>query len=159
MKTPRHEPMDADTSVRAVCSQINLIARDMDRTLAFYRALGLTIPDGPEWPPGSGARHTEVVMPSGFHLEFDNQAMAAIWHAGMRGQSGADPMSVLSFALPSREAVDALYAELTARGAPGRHAPHDAFWGSRFAIVADPDGRDIGLMSPADPARRFVPEL
>lgn len=159
MTTSRNDVTAPGAATPAVCNQINLIARDMDRTLAFYRALGLSIPDGPEWPPGSGARHTEVVMPSGFHLEFDNEAMAGIWHAGMRVTSRGDTSSVLTFALPSRAAVDALYAGLTALGAPGRHPPHDAFWGSRFAIVADPDGRDVGLMSPQDPAKRFVPEV
>jgi hypothetical protein len=62
-----------------------------------------------------------------------------------------------TFSLPSREAVDALHAELTATGYVSRHGPHDAFWGSRFAIIQDPDGRDVGLMSLPDPTRRFVP--
>jgi hypothetical protein len=36
----------------------------------------------------------------------------------------------------------------------GQKAPEDAFWGSRYAIVEDPDGNAIGLMSPADLARQ-----
>jgi uncharacterized glyoxalase superfamily protein PhnB len=61
-------------------------------------------------------------------------------------------------ALPSRDAVDGRYDELTADGFPGRQAPYDAFWGARYAIVADPDGRDVGLMSPIDPDRRYTPD-
>ncbi len=52
-----------------------------------------------------------------------------------------------------REAADqasvrAFLAELTAVGYRARQPPFDAFWGARFAIVADPDGNDVGLMSP-----------
>jgi hypothetical protein len=33
----------------------------------------------------------------------------------------------------------------------------DAFWGVRYAIVADPDGNDVGLMSPIEESRRTWP--
>ena len=59
--------------------------------------------------------------------------------------------------LASRQEVDARYAELTAAGYAGRQPPTDAFWGARFAIVRDPDGNDVGLISPVDPAKRFTP--
>jgi catechol 2,3-dioxygenase-like lactoylglutathione lyase family enzyme len=141
------------------CDQINLVAADMETTLAFYRRLGLSIPDGAgDWPPGSGARHVDVAMPSGFRLEFDNLEMARIWHAAFRGAARDASSSVLTFSLPTRDAVDSLHADLTAAGYESRHAPHDAFWGARFAILRDPDGRDVGLMSPPDPARRFLPQ-
>ena len=62
-------------------------------------------------------------------------------------------------ALASRDAVDTRYAELTGDGCVGRQPPYDAFWGARYAIVQDPDGRDVGLMSPIDPDRKYQPEL
>jgi hypothetical protein len=33
----------------------------------------------------------------------------------------------------------------------------DVFSGSRYAIVIDPDGNQVGLKSPEDDERRFVP--
>jgi|SRR6185295_2038604 len=145
------------TSSGAVFDQVNLVVRDMEAALAFYRRLGLTIPTPPAWPPGSAARHAEVAMPNGVRLEFDNHEMAALWHAGRREPSeGGRP--VLGFALASRQEVDERYAELTAAGHVGRQPPYDAFWGARYAIVRDPDGNDVGLMSPADPAKRFTPQ-
>jgi uncharacterized glyoxalase superfamily protein PhnB len=63
----------------------------------------------------------------------------------------------MGFAVPSRVAVDELYAELTAHGASGRQKPYDAFWGSRYAIVADPDGNEVGLMSQRDDSMRSDP--
>ncbi len=136
--------------------QVNVVVRDMDATLAFYRKLGLVVPDGHEWPPGSGAQHIEVAFPSGVRLEFDNLAMAKLWHAGWR-EHGHGSKTVLGVSLASREAVDERYAELTAAGYVGCQSPYDAFWGARYAIVEDPDGNDVGLMSPIDPARKFEP--
>jgi catechol 2,3-dioxygenase-like lactoylglutathione lyase family enzyme len=138
--------------------QVNLVTEDLEATLTFYRRLGVTIPDGSsDWPLGSGARHVDVSTPSGMHLEFDNLAMANIWHAGLRSGPNGAPATVLGFSLPSREAVDAQHALLTEAGYASRQLPYDAFWGARYAIVQDPDGRDVGLMSPIDPERRYTP--
>jgi len=86
----------------------------------------------------------------------DTAESARLWHAGWR----SDPASVsvvIGFALPSRGAVDEAYADLTGAGAVGRQPPFDAFWGARYAIVTDPDGNDVGLMSPIDETRRTWP--
>ena len=147
------------SDARPVFDQLNLIVRDMDATLAFYRRLGLEIRAGPgDWPPGSGARHADVTAEGAARLEFDNVPMARIWHAGWRDGKLSRVRTVLNFSLPTREAVDLLYAELIAAGYPGRQPPGDAFWGARYAIVQDPDGNDVGLMSPIDPQRRYTPE-
>lgn len=37
--------------------------------------------------------------------------------------------------------------------------PYDAFFGSRYAIVIDPDGNEVGLKSPIDDAAKYVPEV
>jgi catechol 2,3-dioxygenase-like lactoylglutathione lyase family enzyme len=138
--------------------QLNVVTGDLDAMIAFYRRLGLPVTDsGDDWPPRSGARHVEIPMGNGMSFELDNATSAATWHAGVRDAGGA-PALVLGFALPSREAVDETYADLVAAGAVGRQQPYDAFWGARYAIVTDPDGHDVGLMSPKDPARRGAPE-
>ena len=59
--------------------------------------------------------------------------------------------------MTSREAVDARYAELAGAGHKGLQPPYDTFWGARYAIVEDPDGRHVGIMSPIDPERRTAP--
>jgi len=46
---------------------------------------------------------------------------------------------------------------LVAAGHPARLEPYDAFFGARYAIVSDPDGHNIGLMSPIDADRRLTP--
>jgi uncharacterized glyoxalase superfamily protein PhnB len=131
---------------------LNLLVDDMRASLDFYRRLGVAVPLGED---AVGA-HVQLRMPGGFSLELDTAESARLWHAAWR----ADPASVsvvVGFALPTREAVDDRYAELTSAGYAGRQPPFDAFWGARYAIVADPDGHDVGLMSPIDESRRYWP--
>ena len=136
-----------------VLNQLNLVARDLDRTLAFYRRLGLEIP---ERPSSHGIRHAEVTLANGFVLEFDNLALARAYNAAWR-QPGGGSRALIGFSVPTREEVDARYADLVAAGFAGRQPPYDTFWGARYAVVADPDGNDVGIMSPLDPSRRSWP--
>jgi catechol 2,3-dioxygenase-like lactoylglutathione lyase family enzyme len=130
---------------------LNLVVGDMQASLEFYRRLGVTVP-GPE----SHDPHVQLRMPGGFSLELDTAESVRLWHAGWRADPGRVG-AVLGFSLPTREAVDERYHELTSAGYRGRQAPFDAFWGARYAIVADPDGHDVGLMSPVDESRRTWP--
>lgn len=136
-------------------NQVNLIVSDIEVNAAFYARLGVSF-DLPtsDWPPGSGARHANSRPGDGYLIDLDTAPMARLWGDAELAAGTV----VLGFALPDREAVDATYAELIAAGSRARRAPFDAFWGARYAIVDDPDGRAIGLMSPIDPARRHVPE-
>ncbi|MCH8994769.1 MAG: VOC family protein [Chloroflexi bacterium] len=141
------------TDERPVLSQINLVVKDMDATVAFYRRLGLEIPDtDPEWQ----AHHRTAAMPEGLDLDFDSGEFAQQWNGGWRSR-GEGAVGVIGFSVSSREAVDELYEELMNAGYRGQQSPYDAFWGARYAIVEDPDGNAVGLMSPIDPARRVIP--
>ena len=140
-----------------VLNQINLVARNMDVTLAFYRQLGLHIPEPTVWRTASGAHHAEVQLANGIILEFDSIQLAKSYNAGWREQPAGGGRGVLGFSLASRDAVDERYAALIAAGYHGSQPPYDTFWGARYAVVEDPDGNPVGLMSPLDPSRRRPP--
>ncbi len=142
------------SDAKPVLSQLNLVARDFDATAAFYRRLGVEVPAAPDL--GDGIRHADVALANGFSLEFDSEQLAGIYNAAWRRPEHSG-RALIGFSLPTREAVDERYAELVAAGYKGLQAPYDTFWGARYAIVADPDGNDVGLMSPLDPARRSWP--
>ena len=127
--------------------QVNLVVRDMAATAAFYRRLGVDFPANAEV-------HAEATF-AGLSFELDDEASAKWWHAGWRAAPG--PRVVLSFRIESRDAVDQLYAALTGAGHPGVQPPFDAFFGSRYAIVSDPDGNDVALMSTPEADRRSWP--
>lgn len=140
----------------AVLDAVNLVARDMEVTLAFYRLLGVDIPEGSVWRTDSGAHHVDLAMPGGMSLDVDSVALAQSYNAGWRRPEGGGG-AVLGFRVPTREDVDRRYASLREAGYTGLQEPYDTFWGSRYAIVEDPDGREVGIMSPPDPARRTKP--
>jgi uncharacterized glyoxalase superfamily protein PhnB len=107
---------------------VYLFVRDMDATVAFYERLGLAI-------TRVGDSHARAEWPTeGARLEFGAAELTRSYDANWREPSGA-ATNTLNFALPSREAVDEMYAELTSAGYAGHLAPIDAFWGQRFAIV------------------------
>ena len=136
---------------RVVLDQINIVVKDMARAVDFYSRLGLEIGNTtPEWQ-----EHHRAVQGSGeIDVDLDSAAFAKKWNEGWpNGASGV----VMSFRVRSREDVDSLYTELTAEGYPGQQPPFDAFWGARYAIVLDPSGNTVGLMSPVDEDRRGSP--
>ena len=90
----------------------------------------------------------------GLSIEWDTVESAQVWDSGSRPGPGS---VVIGFAVPAREAVDELYAELTAAGYRGHQRPYDTFWGARYAIIDDPDGNAVGIMSPVEDDRRNWP--
>ena len=136
--------------------QLNIVVSDMEKSLAFYRRLGLSIPEK-IWSNASGASHARAVTNNSIDVDFDDAAFAQIWNRGWTGRNDLAGRVVVGFKMPSREAVDLHYADLIAAGYIGLQHPYDAFWGARYAIVEDPDGLAVGLMSPIDAARKTPP--
>ena len=120
----------------------------------FYRRLGLTVLDTePQWQ----GQHRNAVTPDGFDLDFDSVEFAQQWNRGWPGGAGGTT-GVIGFSLPSREAVDATYADLTSAGYRGQQEPYDAFWGARYAVVEDPGRQRGGVDEPDRRRERRCPE-
>jgi catechol 2,3-dioxygenase-like lactoylglutathione lyase family enzyme len=128
---------------------INLVVSDMDASVAFYRRLGITIPDSGPWDDDHRTAETE----DGLDFDLDSTTFAPKWNSGWPGSSERGA-AVFGFKVSTREDVDRIHADLTAAGYASQQAPYDAFWGSRYAIVEDPDGNAVGLMSPMDDEHR-----
>jgi catechol 2,3-dioxygenase-like lactoylglutathione lyase family enzyme len=118
-----------------------VVVSDMARSLAFYRALGLTFPEGAE-----SEGHVEATLPGGLRLLFDTEAVVRSF-SEWSPPSGGHRMG-MAFLCESPAEVDALYAELTGAGHAGLKPPWDAFWGQRYAQLADPDGNPVDLFAP-----------
>jgi catechol 2,3-dioxygenase-like lactoylglutathione lyase family enzyme len=134
-----------------VFDQVNLVVSDMDASIAFYKLLGVDVPDTlPQWQ----AHHRNAAAGEGVDFDLDSTKFAPHWNQGYKG----GPTTVLGFRVATREAVDEAYARLTGAGYRGQQEPWDAFWGARYAIVEDPDGNAVGIMSPRDPERAYMTE-
>jgi catechol 2,3-dioxygenase-like lactoylglutathione lyase family enzyme len=123
----------------AVPDMVGLVVGDMGRALAFYRLLGLEVPEGQE-----GEAYVETTA-NGYRISWNTQEMMA----------GIDPVFAspehrmgVAFKCDGPAEVDALYERVTAAGFRGVKEPWDAFWGQRYAVVEDPDGNFVDLFAP-----------
>jgi catechol 2,3-dioxygenase-like lactoylglutathione lyase family enzyme len=123
--------------------QLNLVVSDIDAARAFYARLDLQFDDGgdPFW-----AQQHVTARDVPLDVDMDSAAFAQEWNAGWPGGSGV----VLGFKVEARDEVDSLVEKLAADGVPVQQPPYDAAWGARYAVVSDPDGNAVGIMSPID---------
>ena len=116
-----------------------IVVSDMARSLAFYRKLGLEFPDGAE-----GEGHVEAQLAGGMRYMLDTQdviqSFDSEWQRPENGHLHAG-----AFRCETPEEVDRVYADLLTAGGSGHREPWDAFWGQRYAQVADPDGNLVDL--------------
>lgn len=121
---------------------IGITVKDMGRSLAFYRRLGLEMPDAAD-----AESHVSADLPGGLRLMFDTvelmRSLGPEWEAPGPGRGVA-----LAFLCDGPGQVDDTYASLVEAGYTGRTAPFDAFWGQRYATVLDPDGNPVDLFAP-----------
>ncbi len=136
---------------RPVFDQVNVIVGDMGAATEFYRRLGVVLPDDGPW----NTYHRSAETPAGLDLDFDLASFASTWNTGAR--TGEPRGVVLGFRVATRDAVDRIHADMTAGGYRSLQEPYDAFWGSRYAILEDPDGNAVGVMSPMEDAYRSEP--
>ena len=126
-----------DISVRSTA--VGIAARDLKRSLDFYRLLGLDVPD-------ADAPHVEVALPGGNRLLFDTEETIKSFHSGWTPPTSAGRVA-LAFEVSSASEVDALFERLTTAGHPGALKPFDAPWGQRYETVEDPDGTSVDLFA------------
>lgn len=137
-----------------VFSTVSIVARDPAASIAFYRLLGVDLEDH----SGDGSGDIVHVTARGqkpADVDIDSEPLADIYNAGFRSRESRG--LVIGFSVDSRDDVDRIHAAVVAAGHRSRQVPYDAFWGARYAVVADPDGNDVGIMSPVDDTMRSWP--
>jgi uncharacterized glyoxalase superfamily protein PhnB len=123
-------------------SVVGLVVADMSATLAFYRRLGLDIPDTADAEP-----HVEVTLADGVRLAFDTHETIRSFDPTFVPPKGGAQIS-LAFLCTEPSEVDAVHQALVAAGHESHLEPFDAFWGQRYATVLDPDGNGVDLFAP-----------
>lgn len=121
---------------------IGIVASDVAKSASFYRLLG-----APFGEPGPDDDHFEATLSNGLRLMLDSETLVLqIDPAWRRPQGG--PAIGLAFHCGDAAGVDSTYAKVLAAGFKGSKEPWDAFWGQRYAQVADPDGNLVDLFAP-----------
>ncbi|HET7668582.1 MAG TPA: VOC family protein [Mycobacterium sp.] len=129
--------------IRLTSAVFQVFASDLDRSIHFYRLLGLPVPDA-EMP------HVAVDLPGGNRLSLDTEETISGMHPGWTAPSSPHSRLALAVGVGSPAEVDALFQKVTAAGHAGPLAPYDAPWGMRYATVADPDGNWVDVFALLD---------
>ena len=116
---------------------IGIVSSDLERTRAFYRLLGIEF---------AGEDHVEATMPNGLRLMVDTENVIHSFNPEWARATGNQ--LALAFACESPAEVDEIYARVVDAGFHGEKEPWDAFWGHRYAQLADPDGVPVDLFAP-----------
>lgn len=119
---------------------IGIVVTDMSKAIPFYQMLGLEFPD-----ETGDEDHVEASLPSGIRIMLDTEKLVKGFKKDWK-----DPVGQrvgLAFLCDNAAEVDELYAKITGAGYNGVLAPWDAFWGQRYAQVADPDGNCVDLFA------------
>jgi catechol 2,3-dioxygenase-like lactoylglutathione lyase family enzyme len=128
--------------MRLTSTVVQIFTKDVQRSIAFYRLLGLPVPE-PEGPDP----HVDVELPGGNRLSFDAEQTIAGMHSDWTPSDSAGRVA-LAFGLESPAEVDMMFERLTTAGHSGWLNPYDAPWGQRYATVLDPDGNIVDLFAP-----------
>jgi uncharacterized glyoxalase superfamily protein PhnB len=118
---------------------IGVVVSDLQRSLRFYRLLGLDFPE-------SGEGHIEATLPNGTRFMLDEEAVVKSFRPDWTREQGNQ--LALAFECGSPAEVDELYAKVSEAGFKPEKEPWDAFWGQRYAQLQDPDGVPIDLYAP-----------
>ena len=118
---------------------VELVVSDIKASLAFYRLLGLDIPESDE-------DHVEASLPGGLRIAWDTEGVIRSFDPEWQPPSGGHRMA-LAFGVDSPAKVDSVYQQLVDAGYRGHREPWDAFWGQRYAQVYDPDGKTVDFFA------------
>jgi uncharacterized glyoxalase superfamily protein PhnB len=116
---------------------LGIVVSDMERSIRFYRLLGLDVPE----TPGEG--HVETTLASGARLMFDTEEIVKSFQPEWTRRAGTQLSLAFECAGPAD--VDETYARMVEAGFDGEREPWDAFWGQRYAQLRDPDGVPVDL--------------
>jgi hypothetical protein len=141
--------------------QVNIVVTDVDGAAHFLIRLGVDMPiAGSGWDahhrtvPSATSLHSghDLTEPT-FGIDLDSGTFAHHW-------GGLDPAFngiVVNLRVDGRSEVDRLHERACSVGGRSLKAPHDAFWGSRFALVEGPGPLVVGIMSASDDEHRTRP--
>ena len=110
---------------------VGLVPQDMDKSLEFYRRLGVDLSELKEGQP-----HFKSRMKGNITFFLNNTGLV---------EEANKPRLILEFYLKERAAVDAKYNELTGFGYQSYRAPFVSSFGVYFAMINDPDGNIVLL--------------
>lgn len=119
---------------------VNLYTNDIEAGLRFYRDL-LGFEETFRTPAEGTPEHVELRL-NGFTVGLGTVAAAQRAH-GVEAEPGSPAMALVVWT----DDVDVAHRELVAAGVPSVRAPHDTGNNNRNALLRDPDGNLVEIVS------------
>jgi len=116
---------------------VGIVVSEMERSIRFYRLLGLDVPETPD------EGHVDTFLPNGVRFMLDTEDTVLSFRPDWTREPGNQ--LGLAFECQSPAEVDEVYARVRGAGFHGEKEPWDAFWGQRYAQPRDPDGVPVDL--------------
>jgi catechol 2,3-dioxygenase-like lactoylglutathione lyase family enzyme len=116
---------------------VGIVTSDMQRSIRFYRLLGVDVADTPD------EGHVDTFLPNGVRFMLDSEDVVRSFRPDWTRETGNQ--LGLAFECDSAGEVDEAYARVVDAGFAGEKAPWDAVWGQRYAQLRDPDGVPVDL--------------
>jgi len=120
---------------------VGITVKDLSKSLAFYRTLGLDIPQGLD-----EEYHVEYTSDKGYSIGFIPETTMLQTNPAWQAPTGDNRIS-LQFACNTAAEVNETHDKLVAAGHVSFKVPWDAPWGQRFAQVLDPDGNNVAFFA------------
>lgn len=124
-----------------VLDAVGIVTGNLKESLRFYRLLGVEVEEIED-------EHVEVTLPNGLRLMWDTEDLVRQINPGWQKPVGQ--RIGMAFLCGSPDEVNTTFGEMLEAGFKGVSEPWDAFWGQRYAQVADPDGNVVDLFAPLD---------
>lgn len=118
---------------------LGILGSNIEASLRLYRMVGVPFPD---FDPNEG--HYDADLGDGMRLMLDTHEVALSFIDDFTQPKGNDVITP-TVECDSPEAVDEAYPNITSAGFTGVREPFDAFWGQRYATIADPDHNPVDL--------------
>jgi uncharacterized glyoxalase superfamily protein PhnB len=118
---------------------IGIISENPAKSVQFYKLLGVDLKKFGE------TDHYEATTASGVRLLLDSVDVIRSFEPHYKPAHGNG--MTLCFKQGSAKDVDQMYATLIHAGFQSVKEPWNAFWGQRYACVADPDKNQIDLFA------------
>ncbi len=120
---------------------VTIIVRDLSKSIAFYRMLGLEIPDGME-----NESHVDCTASGNMNICLVPETTVKQHRPGWQ-YPGANGAISLHFKCANQGDVDVMYTQFMNEEYTSSMLPSNTPWGERYAQVFDPDGNTIALFA------------
>ena len=120
---------------------LGIVVSDMAASLAFYRLLGLSFPEGADTEA-----HVTAIGTGGVDVMFDVEDVVQGFDASWSRKRGRGSVA-LAFRCDTPAEVDVTVRAIADAGHDVHLEPWDAFWGQRYAVVVDPDGTHVDVFA------------